>query len=80
MAAPLVKMLGVEPVALGKPSQAMMDAIEGKFKLNRSRTCMVGDRLNTDILFGQNGGLATLLVLTGQIISILERFAVGSRR
>ena len=30
---------------------------------------MVGDRLNTDIEFGKNGGLATLLVLTGKNIS-----------
>jgi ribonucleotide monophosphatase NagD (HAD superfamily) len=26
---------------------------------------MVGDRLNTDIAFGHNGGMKTLLVLTG---------------
>lgn len=28
---------------------------------------MIGDRLNTDIEFGKNGGLSTLLVLTGAI-------------
>ncbi|EFR03631.1 4-nitrophenylphosphatase [Nannizzia gypsea CBS 118893] len=70
--APLVAMLGgvgvpgAEPLSLGKPSQAMMDAIEGKFKLDRNRTCMVGDRINTDIRFGIDGGLGgTLAVLTG---------------
>ena len=64
--APLVASSGKEPLALGKPSQAMMDAIEGKFKLDRKRTCMVGDRLDTDIKFGIEGGLGgTLAVLTG---------------
>ena len=59
-------MVGREPVSLGKPSQAMMDAIEGKFKFERARTCMVGDRLDTDIRFGIEGGLGgTLAVLTG---------------
>ncbi|XDG01504.1 hypothetical protein ABKA04_001119 [Annulohypoxylon sp. FPYF3050] len=63
---PLVNMTGETPLAFGKPSQAMMDAIEGKFKLDRARTCMVGDRLNTDIQFGIQGGLGgTLAVLTG---------------
>lgn len=66
--APLSNMLGGgrAPVACGKPSQAMMDAVEGKFQLDRARTCMVGDRLETDIKFGIEGGLGgTLAVLTG---------------
>jgi len=73
ISAPLIKMIGKEPTALGKPSQAMMDAIEGKFKLDRAKTCMVGDRLNTDIQFGIEGGLGgTLCVLTG--VSKKEEF------
>lgn len=63
---PLNYMTGQTPIALGKPSQAMMDAIEGKFKFDRSRACMVGDRLDTDIKFGIEGKLGgTLAVLTG---------------
>lgn len=63
---PLINMTGQQPIALGKPSQAMMDAIEGKFKFDRSKACMVGDRLNTDIKFGIEGKLGgTLAVLTG---------------
>ncbi|KAL0639999.1 p-nitrophenyl phosphatase [Maublancomyces gigas] len=66
ISAPLTYMTKRVPLSLGKPSQAMMDAIEGKFQFNRKRTCMVGDRLNTDIKFGVEGGLGgTLAVLTG---------------
>lgn len=63
---PLTNMAKQQPLALGKPSQAMMDAVEGKFHLDRARTCMIGDRLDTDIKFGIEGKLGgTLAVLTG---------------
>lgn len=63
---PLVNMIGEKPLALGKPSQAMMDSIEGKFQFDRKKACMVGDRLDTDIKFGIEGKLGgTLAVLTG---------------
>ena len=80
ISAPLIKMLGgKEPVALGKPSQAMMDAIEGKFRFERSRACMVGDRADTDIRFGIEGGLGgTLAVLTG--VSTKKDFLEGRVR
>ncbi|OQD93112.1 hypothetical protein PENSOL_c035G05922 [Penicillium solitum] len=79
MSAPLIMMLNKEPIALGKPSQAMMDSIEGKFKFDRSRACMVGDRANTDIRFGLEGKLGgTLGVLTG--VSSKEDFVSGDVR
>ncbi|EPS38688.1 hypothetical protein H072_7503 [Dactylellina haptotyla CBS 200.50] len=64
--APLTFMTGRGPTTFGKPSQAMMESIERKYTLDKSKACMVGDRLNTDIKFGIKGGLkGTLAVLTG---------------
>ncbi len=50
----------------GKPSAGLLDLVERATGMTRSRTVMVGDRLDTDIVFGNAGGLAgSLLVLTG---------------
>ncbi|KAI6160771.1 HAD-like domain-containing protein [Pisolithus thermaeus] len=57
--------LNRDPLSVGKPAKTMLDCIQAKVHFDPKRTIMIGDRLNTDILFGQTGGLATLLVLTG---------------
>ncbi|KAJ3411836.1 hypothetical protein HDV05_001678 [Chytridiales sp. JEL 0842] len=61
LAAPLHR----KPTILGKPEPTMLEVIISKYHLDPKRTCMVGDRLDTDILFGQTGGLKTLLVFSG---------------
>jgi 4-nitrophenyl phosphatase len=66
ISAAITHTLGVQPQIMGKPSQLMMDVVKRRYDLNLERTCMVGDRLDTDIRFGIEGGLGgTLLVLTG---------------
>lgn len=54
-----------DPIIVGKPNQPMIDTLFASTDLDPHRTLMVGDRLNTDILFGQRGGIDTMLVLTG---------------
>lgn len=56
---------GREPTVVGKPSPLMIDYLEEKLGLDKARICMVGDRLDTDILFGTDNGLQSLLVLSG---------------
>lgn len=60
---------GRQPDAIcGKPNQSMMDSIKADnpgLKANPKRGLMIGDRLNTDMKFGRDGGLDTMLVLTG---------------
>lgn len=53
------------PIVIGKPNKPFMDCIAQTHQLDKARTIMVGDRLDTDILFGINGGTSTLMVLTG---------------
>jgi phosphoglycolate/pyridoxal phosphate phosphatase family enzyme len=56
---------GREPIVVAKPSSLIIDFIVDKFKVEKDRICMVGDRLDTDILFGRDNGLKTLLTLSG---------------
>ena len=56
---------GREPTLVGKPSPLMIDYIVDKYGCDRSRICMVGDRLDTDIMFGASNGLLSCLTLSG---------------
>jgi phosphoglycolate phosphatase len=53
------------PTVCGKPSVELANALMSRFELDPERTCMIGDRLDTDIEFGNNAGMTSLLVLTG---------------
>ena len=37
------------PIVIGKPNRPFLDSIEKIHKLDKSRTIMVGDRLDTDV-------------------------------
>ena len=43
----------------------MLDAIKDVYHLDESKTLFIGDRLDTDIAFANNGNIDSLLVLTG---------------
>uniref|UniRef100_H3AI09 Pyridoxal phosphatase n=1 Tax=Latimeria chalumnae TaxID=7897 RepID=H3AI09_LATCH len=55
---------------VGKPSRFIFDCICSHFGADPSRTLMVGDRLESDVLFGASCGVTTVLTLTG--VSRLE--------
>jgi len=54
----------VELVA-GKPSRLIMQVAAQRLELEAGRILMTGDRLETDILMGQQAGMLTAVVLTG---------------
>ncbi|XP_021039271.1 pyridoxal phosphate phosphatase [Mus caroli] len=56
---------GRQALVVGKPSPYMFQCITEDFSVDPARTLMVGDRLETDILFGHRCGMTTVLTLTG---------------
>ncbi|XP_019907967.2 pyridoxal phosphate phosphatase-like isoform X2 [Esox lucius] len=56
---------GRKATVIGKPSPFMFQCISSQFRVDPAQCLMVGDRLETDMLFGTHCGLDTMLTLTG---------------
>jgi HAD superfamily hydrolase (TIGR01450 family) len=57
---------GKRPVVIGKPSALMPQLAIEKLGVSKEETCVVGDRIYTDIKSGLNAGTVTILVLSGE--------------
>ena len=59
---------GRTPFICGKPSKILFDQLINKHGLENeplSKFLMIGDKIDTDIVFGHNSGIDTLLVFSG---------------
>lgn len=56
---------GVEPFNVGKGGSWLLPYLCQHYRLDPARSCIIGDRLDTDIALGKEGGLVTVLPLTG---------------
>ncbi|CAL4063013.1 unnamed protein product [Meganyctiphanes norvegica] len=71
---------GRKATVVGKPSEILFSVIKRNHNLDPARTLMIGDRCNTDILFGKCCGLQTLQVLSGVTsYQNLQQYALGEK-
>ncbi len=80
IAAMITAATGVSPVFMGKPSPAGMSLIEAQTGVCADKMCMIGDRLYTDIAFGNRSGATSVLVLTGGTSAPEADAATGDER
>ena len=57
---------GKSPVYIGKPEKTMIEVVEQKYGCTPEETVVIGDRLYTDIRSGNNAGVTTVCVLSGE--------------
>ena len=58
---------GKKPIFIGKPEPQMVYEVMKKFAVAKEDTVVIGDRLYTDIASGNNAGVDTVCVLSGEI-------------
>ena len=69
----LCNVSGRLPMVIGKPSALMPQLAMEKWGVTGCQTCVIGDRIYTDIKSGLNAGTLTVLVLSGETTqAILE--------
>ncbi|KAJ6700415.1 hypothetical protein OIU79_013451 [Salix purpurea] len=56
------------------PNQILSMNMTRVFLIGTSKMCMVGDKQDADILFGQNAGCKTLFALSDRLISLVFEF------
>ena len=69
---------GKMPQVIGKPNKEIIESAFRKMKQhNRDEVAMVGDRVYTDIKTGENAGITSILVLSGEsTVEDLDKYGV----
>ena len=57
---------GKKPVVIGKPSPLMPLLAMERLGIPKEQTCVVGDRIYTDVKSGLNAGITGILVMSGE--------------
>ncbi|MBE6973638.1 MAG: HAD-IIA family hydrolase [Ruminococcaceae bacterium] len=57
---------GREPVVIGKPTPLMPQLAMERLGMSKEETCVIGDRIYTDVKSGQNAGVTGILVMSGE--------------
>lgn len=57
---------GKNPIVIGKPSPLMPELAMDKLGISKEETCVVGDRIYTDVKSGLNAGCTGILVMSGE--------------
>ncbi len=80
MSQSIFRATGREPIFIGKPRPTMVECVRKKYGASKGETVVVGDRLYTDVAAGNNAGVDTVCVLSGEVTLEEVKKAEGVER